>query len=100
MPHVITLTGPSGAGKSTALQELLRCAKKSFAPLRVPKFTTRDPRSDDAGEAISVERIPDKCDIVYEQYGVRYGLSLTTLFEGLASGRSPIVILNDIRAVE
>lgn len=100
MPSVITFTGPSGSGKSTALQELLRCASKNFSPIKVAKYTTRPARVDDSGEAISVKRIPVKCDLVYEQYGVRYGVSLATLFHGLAQGKSPIIILNDVRTVE
>lgn len=40
------------------------------------------------------------CDIVYEQYGIRYGLYMSELFECLKEGKSPIVILNDVRAVE
>jgi len=40
------------------------------------------------------------CDIVYEQYGNRYGLYMSELFDCLKNGMSPIVILNDVRAVE
>ncbi len=37
---------------------------------------------------------------MYEQYGVRYGLVLQEIYEVLSEGESPIVILNDVRAVE
>ena len=41
-----------------------------------------------------------KCDIVYEQYGHRYGIKLEDLYEHLKSGRSPVIILNDVRTIE
>src|SRR5215207_7745168 len=100
MPNLITLTGPSGSGKSTALKYLLSFRTRKFRPVLVPKYTTRPSRRDDHGEALSVRAIPKGCDLAYEQYGVRYGLKLTTLFDHLAEGYSPIVILNDVRTVE
>lgn len=100
MPSVITLTGPSGSGKSTALGYLLRLSNKDFQPVLVPKYTTRHSRRDDYGEAVSVRTIPKTCDLVYEQYGVRYGLRVRTLFDHLAKGESPVVILNDVRTVQ
>jgi guanylate kinase len=102
MPHVITITGPSGAGKSTALRYLLECAQEGDAlrPVMVPKYTTRPPHDDDQGEVICVETIPLECDLVYEQYGARYGLELRTIFDSIKGRQSPVVILNDVRAVE
>lgn len=101
MPHVITLTGPSGAGKSSAVAYLLKYANPKFKLTLVQKYTTRLPRNDDSGEALlCVRKIPKQCDLVYEQYGVRYGLELEKLFDHLAAGLSPLVILNDVRAVQ
>ena len=101
MPHVITITGPSRAGKSTAVDYLLGCEDQDFRPVLVCKFTTRPSRDDDRHiEVICVDKIPDHCDLVYEQYGARYGVQLSTLFEHIANGQSPIVVLNDVRAVE
>lgn len=100
MPHVITITGPSGAGKSTTLRFLENCGNRVFRPEMVPKYTTRPPHEDDEGEVICVEHLPAQCDLVYEQYGDRYGLELRDIFDLVAEGKSPIVILNDVRAVE
>src|SRR5436305_3682655 len=100
MPAVITLTGPSGSGKSTVAHALLRFATADFRPVRVPKFVTRPSRIDDEGEATSVTAIPADCDLVYEQYGDRYGLRFSTLFGHLKAGETPIVVLNDVRVVE
>jgi guanylate kinase len=100
MPHVITITGPSGSGKSTTLRNLLESANNSFCPTMVPKYTTRKRHEDDKGEVICVECIPPECDLVYVQYGVLYGLDFRTILNPIANGQSPIVILNDVRAVE
>lgn len=40
------------------------------------------------------------CDLVYEQYGNRYGIRMSEIYECLKKGQSPVIILNDIRAVE
>ena len=40
------------------------------------------------------------CDLVYEQYGNQYGIHFSSIYECLKVGRSPIIILNDVRTVE
>ncbi len=103
MPHVITITGSSRAGKSTTVDYLLNCGRfsQNFSPVLVRKYTTRPRRANDRDEGVIYTReIPDDCDLVYEQYGARYGLALSTLFEHIAQEQSPIVVLNDVRAVE
>lgn len=40
------------------------------------------------------------CDLVYEQYGHRYGIKLSDLYNYIRLGKSPVVILNDVRAIE
>ena len=100
MPYLITLTGPSGSGKSTVVKYFLRKRNKYFHAKLIPKYTTRNPRKDDSGEVICVKEIPAECDIIYEQYKVRYGICLDEIFILLAKGISPIIILNDVRTVE
>ncbi len=108
MPHVITLTGASGSGKSTAVEYFQDpdYVHDFFEPKLIAKYTTRSARLDEHGEVnehgevICVDTIPAKCDLVYEQYRVRYGLELKNILEPLANGLSPIVILNDVRVVE
>ncbi len=99
MPYVITITAPSRAGKSTVLGYLLEYASDTFKPEKVAKYTTRSARCDDTGEVLC-QGIPNGCDLIYELYGERYGLALSTLFKHISNGRSPLVILNDVRAVE
>ena len=100
MPHVITITGPSRAGKSKTVAYLKECANENFRPNLVRKYTTRPPRKDEKDDEVRCGEIPPECDLVYEQYGKRYGLESRILFEAIADGQSPIVILNDVRAVE
>lgn len=40
------------------------------------------------------------CDLAYEQYGNRYGIQFSEIFQYLKQGMSPIIVLNDIRVVE
>ncbi len=98
MPHVITITGPSRAGKSTTVDYFKDFESETFKPVQVRKHTTRPPRERD--KDCIAGGIPERCDLVYEQYGERYGLELQTLIDYLAEGQSPVVILNDVRAVE
>jgi guanylate kinase len=102
MPYVITITGPSRAGKSTTVDCLLENTNENFRPRLVRKFTTRPPRKgEENGEVYCYEGgIPSECDLVYQRYGERYGLEMRTLVECITEGQSPIVILNDVRAVE
>lgn len=99
MAHVITLTGPAHCGKSTIRQMFLNCRGDNFMPEMIKKYTTRARRSND-DDVECVSRIPKGCDLVYEQYGVRYGMKMGKLYELLEAGKTPIVVINDIRAVE
>jgi guanylate kinase len=41
-----------------------------------------------------------KCDLAYEQYGIRYGIKMIDIFNNIKRGKTSIIILNDIRTVE
>ena len=99
MAYVVTLTGPSQCGKSTIRNFFMNKRNTKFNPVIFKKYTTRKPRSTD-DDVICVNRIPSECDLVYEQYGVRYGIRFDDLYEHLERGESPIIVLNDVRAVE
>ena len=99
MAHIITLTGPAHCGKSTISQMFMEYQKNGFYPVPIPKYTTRKQRKNDE-DVICVDKLPAVCDLVYEQYGVRYGVELKKLYSELELGHSPIVVVNDIRAVE
>jgi len=40
------------------------------------------------------------CDLLYEQYGNRYGIKMSDVFDRLKQKETPVIIINDIRAVE
>ena len=99
-----------------------------FEIVKIPKYTTREFRANEIEAILSnnyaqVDVLPVigkynespemgeeelkqakltafKWDIVYEQYGHRYGIKLEDLYEHLKSGRSPVIILNDVRTIE
>jgi len=98
---LLTITGATGAGKSTLLSILEATTAPNFKAVLVPKYSTRQPRLDDSpSEILTVPVIPADCDLVYEQYGDRYGVSLSALHEQLSNGSSPAVVINDIRVLE
>lgn len=99
MAHVITLTGPAHCGKSTISRMFKECEGNGFHPIQISKYTTREPRKSDE-DVNCVKKLPVECDLVYEQYGVRYGVELKKLYSKLEEGYSPIIVINDIRAVE
>lgn len=111
---IITLTGPSQSGKSLVMGKIQQLGEELtergvfFLPKIIRKYTTRYLRWDEErlvenGEQADVEHvshIPESCDIVYQTYGVRYGIETRTLGEKLEQGHFPVIILNDIRVVE
>ena len=111
---IITLTGPSQSGKSLVMRKIL-CLESTlqredidFFPKIVPKYTTRLYRSEESSlmkqgkavDVISVPKLPDNCDLIYQTYGVLYGIATEDLKAILDQKRIPIIVINDIRAVE
>lgn len=99
MANIITLTGASHCGKSFVRNMFLQETNENFKPVLYVKETTRLARIND-DDVKHVDKISDECDFVYEQYGVRYGFSFDNLFDHLKKGESPIIVVNDVRAVE
>lgn len=100
MPRIITLTGPSMAGKSTAIDLFLKTKMDNYKPICIPKFNTRKKRDDDRDfEVTTCSSLPIECDLVYQQYDVRYGLSSKDIIRKLSEGYTCIIILNDVRTI-
>lgn len=107
---IITITGPSASGKSYVTKRIVESKEEldGFSPIPFPKFTTRDVRASDIkakneGEFVdnvSVPKLPDNCDLVYRTYGHEYGLNTSELKVLLDEQKFPIVVINDVRAVE
>lgn len=112
---IITLTGPSMSGKSYVINRILDLKEKLytenkivFSPISISKYTTRPYRIEEIRDILegkrvdveSCEKIPDDCELKYQTYGKKYGLSLRNLKRNLDDGNSPIIIINDVRVVE
>lgn len=111
---IITLTGPSQSGKSLVMDKIKRLGEEwkeeqiTFQPCKIRKYTTRYLRMEELeileqgeeADVVYVRNIPQECDLVYQTYGVRYGLETEVLAGKLSAGYWPVVIVNDIRAVE
>lgn len=111
---IITLTGPSQSGKSLLMKKVHQLGERLkredvlFFPEIVKKYTTRYLRLEEEkliekGEPPDVEhihQIPEDCDLVYQTYGVKYGIGTSLMSNQLENGCSPIIVINDIRAVE
>lgn len=102
MPRVITLTGASGSGKSTAIDYFLDANGEDYKPELLKKFKTRPKRESESHneDGLFTDRIPQDCDLVYEQYGSRYGLTLRGVYDKISNGITPIIIVNDVRVVQ
>lgn len=111
---IITLTGPSGCGKSyimdriMGLQDTFSNEGLIFKPVVFPKYVTRPMRYKEIQDIIenkqidiiSVDYIPDDCDVKYQTYGKQYAIRLADLQDKLDEGKCPIVVINDVRVVE
>ena len=92
MLNIITLTGPSGSGKSEILK-IMSAIDDDYVIL--PKYTTRARRKDDDSSIINVDQLPENCDYRYKQYGEEYGFSSQAIYDIIAKGKKPVIIVND-----
>lgn len=112
---IITLTGPSMCGKSYIIDRIMELEEKlyfqnkiEFHPVNIPKYTTRPYRLEEIEslqmgkriDVITCDKIPDDCELIYQTYGKKYGLSIKKVKDFLQNGQSPIIIINDVRVVE
>lgn len=112
---IITLTGPSMSGKSYIIDRIMELKEKLyienqivFQPASISKYTTRAYRIEEIRDILegkrvdveSCEKIPDDCELKYQTYGKKYGISIKEIQSHLDKGESPIIIINDVRVVE
>ncbi len=97
--RVFVVSGASGSGKTTLLDSLQESGK--FPVEIIGKVATRPSRADESKEILCVKRINHSThDILYEQYGIHYGLSSSSIWRCLRNNHHAFVIVNDIRAIE
>jgi len=112
IPFIITLTGAPASGKSYIIEKIVETSNDQkdvpFEPVPFSKYTTREYRATEIVkkkknefiDVISMDEIPSTCDLVYRIYGKEYGLKTKDLEEKLNQKKCPVVVINDVRAVE
>lgn len=101
-PKIYAYIGNPGSGKDDVL-EIAR-VQGMLHSLIVPKHTTRARREDDGEEMICPGDLGfdiDSCDILYTNYGTRYGINSNEIRERLEDGiSSSIVVSNEYALAE
>lgn len=88
------------AGKSTAIDYFVSTKINGYKPICLPKHSTRKGRNDDRDfEVIPCTELPEECDLVYQQYDVRYGLKSIDIIKKLSENYTCIIVLNDVRTI-
>ena len=93
---IYVILGASGSGKTTSIDFLA----KEMSVKIITKWSTRARRSNDGPEIISVEKIPDECDLRYTSYGTEYGFKTSDLWKTIEQGLSGAIVVNDIRTLK
>src|ERR1039458_8100197 len=99
-PRLIAVVGSPGSGKDILVRAVNDMGSQ-HAQI-VPKHTSRDRRSDDGREMICPGDPGfglDRCDIVYENYGTKYGVRTSRVWRGLRSGVSQVLVVSNCDAL-
>jgi len=99
-PRIIAVVGTPGSGKDLLIRAVNDLGIR-HAQI-VPKHTSRLRRYDDGNEMIcngdSCYNI-DGCDIIYENFGDRYGIESLRIWEGLKNGVFQVAVVSNIQAI-
>jgi guanylate kinase len=98
MEKVFILFGAPGSGKSTSCQILKKISNDQVQIIQ--KESTRPLRESDSLEINHVDKISNRCDFRYNQYGYEYGFSSIDIWEKLQNENCVSVIVNDIRTIK
>ncbi len=97
---IVIVVGTPGSGKDILIQAVNDMG--SFHAVIVPKHTSRKRESDDGNEMICCD---DKdydlknCDIIYDNYGTKYGVKSKKLWEGVKNETIQVVVISNIKAI-
>jgi len=98
--RLFVVVGTPGSGKDLLIRAINDLGAQHARI--VPKHTSRRKRQDDGNEIICPED-PDYdlegCDITYENYGDRYGIKGSQIWEGLSDGIFQVVVVSNVEAI-
>lgn len=98
--RVMVVVGTPGSGKDLLIRAVHDLGRQ-HAQI-VPKHTSRPRWDDDEEEMIcegDVKYNLDACDIVYENYGDRYGIETRRIWKGLLSGAFQVLVVSNADAI-
>lgn len=99
-PYLVVVVGAPGSGKDLLIRAVNDLGTQ-HAQI-VPKHTSRQRRQDDGNEMIcpgDENYDIEACDIIYENYGDRYGFECSMIWQGLKKGIFQVIVVSDINAI-
>jgi ribose 1,5-bisphosphokinase PhnN len=98
---LFVIVGTPGSGKDLLIRAVGRLGTQ-HAQI-VPKHSSRARRWWDDGDEIICREDPGydlgNCDIQYENYGDRYGIKSSQIWEGLSDGIFQVVVVSNVEAI-
>jgi guanylate kinase len=98
--RLFVIVGTPGSGKDILIRAVDDIGYR-HAQI-VPKHTSRKRRKDDRKEMICPGDPGynlDACDIIYENYGDKYGIEYSRIWEGLKKGTSQVIAVSNVDAI-
>lgn len=99
-PRLFVVVGTPGSGKDLLIRAVRDLGKQHA--LIVPKHTSRARQHDDGDEMVCPGEPGfdlDRADLVYENYGTRYGIHCNAVWQRLRQGIFQVAVVSNIGAV-
>lgn len=99
-PYFVVVVGAPGSGKDLLIRAVNDLGIQ-HAQI-VPKHTSRERRTNDGNEMICPGDPGfnlEACDIIYENYGDRYGIECSRVWEWLRKGVFQVIVVSEIGAI-
>ena len=99
-PKLIVVVGTPGSGKDLLIRAVDDLGSQHGQV--VPKHTSRTRRPDDGTEMICIDDASHDfkaCDLVYENFGDKYGIECSRIWKGLKKGVFQVVVVSNVEAI-